>query len=128
MGNRECRVKLKILYGCRCLLTGLKTESKKNQTLHHIVKKESGGKTTVENGAILIDKIHRWLHSLEHSDTELYKLVNECIELYKKCLDKEEKELMDQWKKEVQPLFRERMRDVKYISFKKVLKGGNNER
>lgn len=23
MGNRECRVKLKILYGCRCLLTGL---------------------------------------------------------------------------------------------------------
>ena len=100
MNNHDCKEQLKILYGVKCMLTGL--ESKK-LTYHHIMKKEHGGKTTIENGSNLINEIHAWLHKMECNDKQTYHLVNECLELYKQCMDREDIELINEWEAECQP-------------------------
>lgn len=108
MTNKQARLKLQILYGCRCLLTNLKGD---RLAYHHcLLKKQHGGKATVENGAQLIVEIHQWLHSLEHTDMELYDLVNECLDLYKQCLDLNNEELITQYENECMPEFRKKLR------------------
>lgn len=107
MENLEAKIQISILYGCRCMLTGLKT---KNLTYHHILKKEYGGKATVKNGADIITEIHQWLHNnIELNDRELFELINECLDLYKQCVDYGELELILQWEDECMPLFREKV-------------------
>jgi hypothetical protein len=106
MRNREARLKLQTLYRCRCLLTGIKTDK---LSYHHLLKKQHGGKATIDNGAQLIDEIHRWLHQLEHTDMELYDLVNECLDLYKQCIDKGLVDLTEQYETECMPEFREKV-------------------
>lgn len=93
--------KLMNLYGCRCLLTGIQTN---DLTRHHIIKKEHGGSSNVNNLALIIKEIHQWLHHLEHCDIELYILVNECLELFKKCIDADEIDLINQYEEEIMPL------------------------
>ena len=106
MRNKEARLKLQVLYGCRCLLTNIETDK---LHYHHIKKKEHGGITTVANGAPLIKEIHQWLHSLEHTDIELYHLVNECLTYYKYCLDIEHSELINQFESECVPEFKKKV-------------------
>jgi hypothetical protein len=113
MTNRMCREKLNLLYGCRCLLTNIKT--KNELTFHHLLKEEYGGRATIENGANLINTIHEWLHNeIEPSDKELFNLINECLELYKKCLDKGLIDLSTQYEQECMPLFYQ-----SYLRYKK---------
>ena len=107
MNNQACREELKALYGCKCMLTGILTE---RLTYHHIVKKQYGGKATIINGANLVGKIHNWLHIAECKDRELYNLVNECLELYKQCMDREDIELINEWEYECQPKFVKKIR------------------
>lgn len=107
MTNKEARLKLQVLYGCRCLLTNLKGD---RLTYHHLIKKSKGGKATVENGAQLIWEIHCWLHSLENVDMELFNLVNECLQHYKLCLDLQELKLIEQYEDECMPEFRKKLR------------------
>ena len=107
MSNAKASEKLKILYGCRCLLTNTETDK---LHYHHIKKKEHGGKATVANGANLIREIHQWLHQLEYSDIELYHLVNECLQYYKLCLDLQELKLIEQYETECIPEFRKKLR------------------
>ncbi len=45
-------------------------------TYHHILKKEYGGKVHTNNGAILTEKSHVYLHYLEVNDKESYERLN----------------------------------------------------
>jgi len=75
--NKSAKNKLIELYGEECFIEKLhlrpkgckeKYKSKgqykrmKQLTYHHIVKKEHGGRATVENGALLSAENHSWLH------------------------------------------------------------------
>lgn len=106
MTNKDAREQLQVLYGCRCLLTNLKGD---RLTYHHLIKKSKGGKATIDNGAQIINEIHCWLHSLENVDMELFNLVNECLDLYKQCMDLELVELIEQYELECMPEFRKKL-------------------
>lgn len=75
--NKSAKNKLIELYGEECFINKLhlrpggykeKYKSKgqykrmKQLTYHHIVKKEHGGRATVENGALLSAENHAWFH------------------------------------------------------------------
>lgn len=45
-------------------------------TYHHIKKEEDGGLYTIENGALLTDRAHAYLHRIERVDYEIYKEIN----------------------------------------------------
>ena len=75
--NKSAKNKLIELYGEECFIEKLhlrpggykeKYKSKgqyqrmKQLTYHHIVKKEHGGRATVENGALLSAENHAWFH------------------------------------------------------------------
>ena len=49
---------------------------KKDVTYHHIIKKEDGGKKTIDNGALLIPVAHQYLHLIECKDIETYFAIN----------------------------------------------------
>lgn len=51
--------------------------SKKNPlTYHHIDKRENGGKSKTNNGALLTKKAHIFLHCIEHNNIEMYNQLN----------------------------------------------------
>lgn len=98
--NKATKDKLKILYGCRDMLTGLKN---KNLDYHHIIKVIDNGPRTIENGTLLERNCHQWLHYYEIIDLEMYKLINECLVLYKKCIDLEYVDLIIQYESDIFP-------------------------
>lgn len=49
---------------------------KKDITYHHRIKRSSGGKRTIENGALLMPVAHEYLHLIEFRDIETYELIN----------------------------------------------------
>ena len=65
--------------------------TKKNiLTLHHIIKVAEGGKTDIENLALLTKKAHRALHICESKDFILYSEINcflNTIIAYRQALD-----------------------------------------
>ena len=103
--NRNAREQLEVLYDARCMLTLVR----ESLTFHHIEKAEFGGPATVENGALLNDKIHSWLTNLEYKDPELYDLVNECLILYKMCMDDNRSDLVQMYREECVPEFQKKM-------------------
>ena len=105
MGNKHLCNELKLLYGIRCMLTGLQEE---DLTFHHITKKSKKGKSTVANGALLLYDIHQWLHNTtEKENIETYYLIKDCLELYKQCIIDKREDLIDLYTNEVMPLFEE---------------------
>ena len=91
-------------YGKKCMFTS----SKKVITYHHIDKECNGGPRSVENGALLTSVSQAWLHNyIEHKDPELFDLINECLQLYKACMDSNNVDLIRQYRDEVIPLFQE---------------------
>lgn len=58
---------------------GYKVSKENPFTYHHLVKKEHGGKESLENGAILTDIAHRYLHIIESRDKELYEYINNVL-------------------------------------------------
>ena len=46
-------------------------------TYHHIIKVEDGGQYTVDNGALLTNGAHIYLHNIERHDKKLYDEINE---------------------------------------------------
>ncbi|MDD4187678.1 MAG: HNH endonuclease [Bacilli bacterium] len=105
---------LKILYGCRDMLTGLKSKA---LNFHHIVKRLDDGKRTIENGALLEQDCHDWLHYFEIIDPDIYKLVNECLVFYKNCLDLGYLELVEQYETDIFPVAQNSVNE--YISRRK---------
>lgn len=55
--------------------------TRNNATFHHIQKKEHGGKETIDNGAILSEISHRYLHIIECKDIELYLTLNNMLKI-----------------------------------------------
>lgn len=49
---------------------------------HHIVKKADGGKMTINNGAILTPDAHKFLHTIERYDIEIYNAIKKMFKLY----------------------------------------------
>lgn len=45
-------------------------------TYHHIIKKEDGGLITLDNGVLLTDRAHIYLHKIERIDKEIYIKIN----------------------------------------------------
>lgn len=58
--------------------------NKNNATYHHIVKRENGGLLTLDNGAILTDVAHNYLHVIEYKDIETYIALNKIFEIINK--------------------------------------------
>ena len=46
-------------------------------TYHHIKKAEDGGERTIDNGALLTNRAHKYLHKMETFDRESYDELNE---------------------------------------------------
>lgn len=46
-------------------------------TYHHIVKKENNGKRSIDNGALLTQRAHTYLHYIENIDIDLYDKIND---------------------------------------------------
>lgn len=51
---------------------GYEFDTKKELTYHHILPKNYGGKTTFENGALLIRESHNYIHTIEAFDFKLF--------------------------------------------------------
>lgn len=49
---------------------------------HHIQKKAEGGTMDLNNGAILTPNAHRFLHTIERYDYEIYTAIKKMFELY----------------------------------------------
>lgn len=58
--------------------------SRKDITFHHIQKRSSGGKRTIENGALLMPIAHEYLHLIEFRDVETYELINNLFKVVNK--------------------------------------------
>lgn len=46
---------------------------------HHIIKKCDGGKRTLDNGAVLFQTSHSYLHTIENYDIEKYIFLNKIL-------------------------------------------------
>lgn len=93
--NKRAREQLEKLYGKECFIEklhlrkdekprkykGKKQLAKMRQlTFHHIVKREHGGESTAENGALLSRENHTWFHKQSQEDQER---MNEEFQKYK---------------------------------------------
>lgn len=93
--NQAVRHELEMLYGAKCMLTDYTTRL----NYHHLIKKCNGGKETIDNGALLNRTAHDFLHEQEHKNKQLYEELNECLILYKLCLELNEQECLNEWEK-----------------------------
>lgn len=50
-------------------------------TFHHIKKAEHGGLYTFDNGALLTETGHRYLHIIEYKEIKLYDMLNKMFEI-----------------------------------------------
>lgn len=91
---------LAMRYGKRCMFTLVR----EGLTYHHIQKDCDGGPKSVDNGALLTSISQSWLHNyIENKDPEMFDLINECLVLYKMCIDNNQVELIQQYREEVIP-------------------------
>lgn len=108
MSNKSVKEALYMLYGKKCMfvsagipsrlkgmdITGYKQyidtlhyKSRKlkilanNMTLHHLVHQSENGKTDIENGAIVSELAHRYIHSLPRDKEEV---INNMLREYKR--------------------------------------------
>ena len=99
MSNKRAKEKLIQLYGAECFIEKLhlrvdteprKYTSKgqykrmKQLTYHHIKEKRNGGKTTVENGALLSAENHMWFNQ---QNKQMQKQMNDLFQKYKKSVE-----------------------------------------
>ena len=61
-------------------------------SFHHIIKREHGGKETIENGAVLNKTAHEYLHIIEYKDIGTYIAINKILEIINDQKDRPTKE------------------------------------
>lgn len=61
--------------GCDCM--GYEFDSQKDLTLHHIKPKILGGKTSLENGSLLIRSSHNYIHIIQDYEFRLFVEISE---------------------------------------------------
>lgn len=59
---------------------------------HHIIKREHGGKETIENGAVLNKTAHEYLHIIEYKDYDTFIAINKILKIINNQRDKPTKE------------------------------------
>lgn len=64
----------------------------KNVSYHHIIKREHGGKETIDNGAVLNQYAHEYLHIIEYKDLDIYIAINSILKIINAQRDKPTKE------------------------------------
>ena len=111
MSNKSVRLLLEMIYGKGCMfkkaniperLEGTKIKGYKqfieeqhyklkkinqlerNLTLHHLKHQADGGETTIENGVVINELAHRYLHSLPRDEEEI---INNMLREYKTSLE-----------------------------------------
>lgn len=83
MQNKTVKYELYNLCGKKCMITDYITDL----TLHHILKQCCKGKTTVENGAVLFNDFHQYLHNvLENKNYQLFKDTNDLLIILKQVI------------------------------------------
>lgn len=70
--------KLIKIYQARCWL-GYKITRDNILNYHHLIKKEYGGLKTLENGAIVSQLAHQYLHVIEYKKKDIYIELNEIL-------------------------------------------------
>lgn len=94
--NKSAKQKLIELYGPECFIDKLHLRHDKNRhytskkqmkrmkelTYHHILERRNGGKSTVENGALLSAENHAWFHRQPYKSQ---KKMNAIFQEYKRC-------------------------------------------
>lgn len=93
--NKSIRNKMEKIFGKKCMIeeSGIRyipiEERRKIKgykkfqekiTYHHIKEKQQGGKRSIENGALIKDYNHSWLHSLPEEEKEE---INKQLQQYK---------------------------------------------
>ena len=58
---------------------GYEFYDKKELTYHHIQPKSFGGKTTYENGALLIRPSHNYIHTIETTDFKIFLEITQVL-------------------------------------------------
>lgn len=90
MGNGGTKKKLINKYGPICFLGDI--PSKNNViTYHHIKPVREGKETTVENGALLTDRMHWLFNAIERIDPETAEYINNYFKYYKETQDESER-------------------------------------
>lgn len=97
--NKKAKERLIELYGAECFIDKLKLRKDKKPrryksksqykrmkelTYHHIKEKRNGGKTTIENGALLSAENHEWFN--KQSD-KAQRQMNELFQQYKRLIN-----------------------------------------
>ncbi len=98
--NKIIRLELIKIYGNICML-GDKITLQNYNTLHHIIKQEHKGKTSIENGALLSRLMHEYLHFIENWYYGEYDYINEYLKYYKETRDDEERKRMNAYVKKL---------------------------
>lgn len=100
MKNKDVHKLLKDKYTDYCMGTG----KKKKTTVHHMEKVADGGLTRESNCVLLNDRLHQLIHCYyECKEPEVFELINECFDLYKRCIDEKRYELVSMYETEIMP-------------------------
>lgn len=99
MSNKKAKERLIELYGAECFIEKLhlrvdkeprrytskgQYKRMKQLTYHHIKEKRNGGKTTVENGALLSAENHMWFNQ---QNKQMQKQMNDLFQQYKQSIE-----------------------------------------
>lgn len=68
-----------------CDFMGYIFETQKELTYHHIQPKNYNGKTSYENGALLISDSHNYIHIIENYDFKLFIELSQVLKDEHKC-------------------------------------------
>ena len=110
MRNKQARKELEKRYGKGCFIEKLhlrkddtprvykskgQLKRMKQLTYHHILEKSKGGRTSIENGAVLSRENHTWFHQ---QPLESQAQINEIFQKYKAYIDECKIEYVDNLK------------------------------
>lgn len=54
-------------------------DNQERYSFHHLIKKIDGGKETIDNGAVLHQSSHSYLHTIEFYDLDKYVFLNKIL-------------------------------------------------
>lgn len=103
-----------IIYGCSEYdWLGFKITSENPLTCHHIKKYNEGGENIIPNIALLTLSAHRYLHSIEFFDMDIYNKVNSFLKelnTQRRYPNKEEYEMINDWLLQYETCYKKALR------------------
>ena len=90
-------------------------------SFHHIIKREHGGKETIENGAVLNKNAHEYLHIIEYKDYDTYIAINKMLKIINEQRDKPTTEQLEIISK-ILSMFEEEHKEDKTSKGKRLIK------